>query len=115
MTEREYERLQREIEHSINVKEQLPELAEILKDYPLFDDHDFFVNVDSYGFTLYIDAPDSYSYKAWFIFDDPEGWQFIPRENTCLMWYEAELLCVFQDCCWEMCEIVKKYRDKKAA
>ena len=115
MTVKEMEQMKRELNNTINVKEQLPELAEILKDYPLFDDHDFFVNVDNLGFALYIGSIDSFDYEARFSFNCPTEWQFSPSENTCLMWQEADLLYVFQDCCWEMCEIVKKYSDNKAA
>lgn len=112
------EQMKQELDNSINVKEQIPELAEILEDYPLFDDHDFFVKVDSLGFNLYIgdmDLIEHVEYEAVFIFDCPTNWSFSSIRNVCLMWYEAELLYIFEDRCREICEIVKKFSDKKAA
>lgn len=110
------EELEIEMENSIDVKEQLPQLAKMLKDYPLFDDVDFYLNSDDYGFKLYIGVlPDSFDYLVEFNYDFPTKWQFTTNRDVCLMWYEAELLYVFQDCCEEMCEIVKNYNADKAA
>lgn len=112
MTDREFKH---EMESSINVKEQLPQLAEMLKDYPLYNDMDFYIKRSNHGFTIYIGTISYIDYEADFSYDFPNQWRFTPSESTCLMWYEAELLYVFQDCCWEMCEIVKNYNADKAA